>query len=187
MRVFVALTLPDQFKAALAAKTEPLRLKHPDLRWTPDRNLHITLAFLGEIERAGLHFLAGTVENIASGTNRISVRGSRLFTLPPKRPANVLALGFDRGREKIAYLAERIETGLELLAADGRYSFRPREKRPFTSHLTIARKGGKPIMLSPQELMPIQIETTAETVTVFQSELLREGAKYKALAEFRLL
>ncbi|MDR2444546.1 MAG: RNA 2',3'-cyclic phosphodiesterase [Spirochaetaceae bacterium] len=187
MRVFVALTLPDEFKAALAAKTETLRRKHPDFRWTPDRNLHITLAFLGEVERTGLHFLTGIVEDIASGTNRISLSGSRLFTLPQKKPANVLVLGFDRGREKIAYLAERIEAGLELLAADGRYSFRPREKRPFTSHLTIARKGRKPVMLSPLELIPVQIEAMAETVTVFESELLREGAEYKALAEFRLL
>lgn len=187
MRVFVALALPDEFKAVLAAKTETLRHKHPDFRWTPDRNLHITLAFLGDIERVGLDFLAVTVEDIASGTNRISVRGSRLLTLPKMKPANVLALGFDRGCEKIAHFADRIEAKLEQAAADKWYPFRTRERRPFTSHLTIARKGGNPIMLSPRELIPVQIETVFETVTVFQSELSREGAKYTALEEFRLL
>ena len=186
MRVFVALALPDDFKAVLAAKTETLRRGHPDFRWMPDRNLHITLAFLGEVERAGLDLLTGAVKDIASVTNRISVCASRLLTLPKTKPANVLALGFGKGHREIARLADNIETKLEQAAA-GRYPFRSRESRPFTSHLTIARKGRKPIMLSPRELLPVQIEAALETVTVFQSELSREGALYTALAEFRLL
>jgi 2'-5' RNA ligase len=183
MRVFVALVLPDQFKAVLAAKTEALHNRHPDFRWIPDRNRHITLAFLGEIEQAGLDLLTGTVKDIASETRRISVCSSRLLTLPQRKPANVLALGFDKGRDEIAYLAERIETQAERLSAGGQYPFRPRETRHFTAHLTIARKGRKPIILSPQELMPVKIETVIQTVAVFQSELLREGAEYTALAE----
>jgi 2'-5' RNA ligase len=186
MRVFVALVLPDQFKAALAAKTEALRDRHPDFRWIPDRNRHITLAFLGEIEQAGLHLLTGAVKDIVSGTKRISLCGSRLLTLPQRRPANVLALGFDKGSHEIAYLADKIETQAERLSACDIYRFRPRETRPFTAHLTIARKGRKPIMLSPQELMPIKIETVIETVAVFQSELLRGGAEYTAQATLRL-
>ena len=186
MRIFVALALPGEFKAVLAAKTEALRHKHPDFRWIPDRNLHITLAFLGEAGSAGLHFLVRTVKDIASGTNRISVCSSRLLTLPKTKPANVLALGFDKGSDEIAHFADRIGAKLETFGADVPYSFRLRKSRPFTSHLTIARKGRKPIMLSRRELMPIQIETMVETVTVFQSELLREGAKYTALAEFHL-
>jgi 2'-5' RNA ligase len=98
----------------------------------------------------------------------------------------VLALGFDRGHGEIAGLADSIETGLEHAAAEGRYSFRPREKRPYAGHLTIARKGKSPIALAQGEITPLRITAEINKVVVFQSELRREGALYTPLAEFPL-
>jgi 2'-5' RNA ligase len=186
MRIFVALPLPDTFKQSLLDKTAALRAAHPEFRWTPEENLHITLAFLGELDDAVFHLLAETVENAASATSPLSLRSSALMTFPQRGPAAALALGFDRGQEDLAGLADRIETGLERIRDEGRYPFRPRERRSFAGHLTIARKGRRPLALAGEERSPIQIAAEVGKVVIFQSELRREGAAYTPLAEFLL-
>jgi 2'-5' RNA ligase len=186
MRVFVALPLPDDFRESLLEKTAPLRLEHPEFRWTPEENLHVTLAFLGELDEAGVRLLVEAAGNAAAGTGPIALRSSHLMRFPKRGPAAVLALGFDRGHGEIAGLADRIETGLERAGAEGRYSFRPREQRSFVGHLTIARKGRRPVVLAGEELTPIQIAAEVSRVVVFQSELRQEGAVYTPLAEFSL-
>jgi 2'-5' RNA ligase len=186
MRVFVALPLPGNFRKSLCEKTAALRSAHLEFRWTPEENLHVTLAFMGELDEAGVRLLTETAGNAAAGTGPISLCSSRLMTFPKRGPAAVLALGFDRGHGEIAGLADRIETGLERIDAEGRYSFRPRERRPFVGHLTIARRGRRPIVLAGEEFTPIQMTAEISKVVVFQSELRREGAVYTPLAEFPL-
>jgi 2'-5' RNA ligase len=186
MRAFAALPLPGDFKRSLLEKTAGLRSDHPEFRWTPEGNLHITLAFLGDLDNPGLRILLETAQNAASVTGRISAYTSRLLTFPKGRPAAALALGFDRGEREIAGLADRIEAGLEQASAEGRYPFRPREKRRFVSHLTLARKGRNPLVLVAEELAPLRIMAEINKVIVFQSELRREGAIYTPLAEFPL-
>lgn len=45
-RMFVALELPERSRQTLAALAEPLR----GARWVPAAQLHLTLAFLGEVD-----------------------------------------------------------------------------------------------------------------------------------------
>ena len=50
LRAFVALIPPAAVLAELATALRPVQTSHPDLRWTPAGQWHLTLAFLGEIE-----------------------------------------------------------------------------------------------------------------------------------------
>ena len=54
MRAFVALVPPDSVLDELAEHVAPIRAAHPDLRWTPAAQWHLTLAFLGEVDEAVL-------------------------------------------------------------------------------------------------------------------------------------
>ena len=47
MRLFIALTLPQAVRDDL----DRLATALPGLRWTPSDNYHLTLRFLGEVER----------------------------------------------------------------------------------------------------------------------------------------
>ncbi|MGH3783890.1 MAG: 2'-5' RNA ligase family protein [Pseudonocardiaceae bacterium] len=49
MRLFVALTPPDEVVEALRVCTHELRECAPELRWTRPEQWHVTLAFLGEV------------------------------------------------------------------------------------------------------------------------------------------
>ena len=67
MRAFVALVPPDAVLAELADAVAPIRAAHPDLRWTPAAQWHLTLAFLGEIDEDVLPEL---VERLARPARR---------------------------------------------------------------------------------------------------------------------
>ena len=51
MRLFVALSLPEQTRQRLAQISRGL----PGARWVEEHNLHLTLRFLGEVERPQAH------------------------------------------------------------------------------------------------------------------------------------
>ena len=67
MRAFVALIPPAAALTELADAVAPVRAAHPDLRWTPPAQWHLTLAFLGEIDDGVLPELA---ERLARAARR---------------------------------------------------------------------------------------------------------------------
>ena len=62
MRVFVALVLPDPFKHALVEATAGLCAARSDLRWIAASRLHLTLAFLGELDDRGTDIVVEAAE-----------------------------------------------------------------------------------------------------------------------------
>ena len=112
------------------------------LRWIPESQLHFTLKFLGEIEDDRLPAAkAATVAAAAAATG--VVRGPEpagsfhlalegLGAFPPHGPARVLWAGCGEGAEALTALGETVDE------AFGAAGF-PREERPFSPHLTLAR------------------------------------------------
>ncbi len=51
MRLFIALELPSEARAAAAALIARLRSRGADLKWVAPEAMHLTLKFLGESDR----------------------------------------------------------------------------------------------------------------------------------------
>jgi RNA 2',3'-cyclic 3'-phosphodiesterase len=49
-RLFAALPVPEGVRAEVAAAIAPVRHRYPQMRWTPPRQWHITIAFIGRTE-----------------------------------------------------------------------------------------------------------------------------------------
>jgi 2'-5' RNA ligase len=86
-------------------ETAVLRKNHPDFRWIPEQNLHITLAFLGDIDEAGVLFLTEILEEKVPATPKIKICTHKVFTLPRHGNANTFALGLSCGEEEIKMMA----------------------------------------------------------------------------------
>lgn len=54
MRLFSAILVPEQHLAELAEIIEGPRERHPEFRWAPAGNWHITLGYYGGVEPAGV-------------------------------------------------------------------------------------------------------------------------------------
>lgn len=130
MRLFVALTPPDDVVDDLLAGTVELREMAPRLRWTPPQQWHLTLAFLGEVDGSVLEALTGRL-----------ARAARRH--PP--PALWLGGGGRFGQRVLWTRVHGDRHGLRRLAESARAAARrsgvPTEQRPYRPHLTLARAG----------------------------------------------
>jgi 2'-5' RNA ligase len=187
MRTFVALELPPEFIRPLANVLVRVREHYPDFRWTREENYHITLAFLGEVDGKGISLLEEAVQETIQTTEPFSISAGDIIILPPRGSAHVIALGIEKGKPEMRNLAACFEKNLAAIGEKKGYPFRKPEARPYTPHLTLARKGRATLKLPPDERnWSINAHGMIRKVTLFKSELYREGPRYTALAIFPL-
>lgn len=140
-RLFVAVPLPDDALAAVAAIVEEVRSPglpdgFRDVRWVRLDGLHLTLRFLGPAADELIEPTSAAVMDVAArsgGPIELELSGSGTF--PPGGRPRAIWIGVSRGAEALEALATDLETALVPLGW-------PPAGRPFRAHLTLARCDG---------------------------------------------
>ena len=172
LRLFLALRLPDDVVAAIAAWQAGLSHgRKPIGRVVPAGNLHVTLAFLGSRSAAEL---PGILELLAAAARdaeppRFDVTGYR-----ETRSVGMLTLGDAGG--SATELAGRVRAELAELGV-----YRP-EARPWLPHVTVLRFHERP-RLHPE---PPTLHWLSSDAAAFLSRLHPSGARYEVLESFSL-
>jgi 2'-5' RNA ligase len=129
MRLFTAVDIPDDVKAALDSFQKRLR-PTAKLSWSHVDKLHITTKFIGEWPEAQLPELTRALAGVpACGGIDIAVRGFGWF--PDARRPRVFWVGVEGG-ERLHALAQATEQAVAKLGV-------PVEERAYAPHLTLAR------------------------------------------------
>ncbi len=174
-RLFVALDLPEEVRATLAAwGAEAVELAGGTLRAVPPENLHLTLAFLGAREASEVAAIGAIVTAITGATPTLSL-GQALW-LPPRRPG-VLTVEVADSTGALAGLHS------SLIAAVHAGAETTPEARPFRPHITVARtrRRGR---IGPRHLpKPPSATFNATALTLYRSN----AGRYQALARRPLL
>ncbi len=177
MRLFVAIALPDEARAALGRFASGL----PGARWIPPENLHLTLRFLGEIDRGEAEDLDAALSTIHAPAFTLAFDG--LGTFGNDRAQRALWMGA-AANSMLDHLHGKVESATVR-------SGLPSERRKFKPHVTLARLKNTPIERLREYLtLHGGIATPSfevQAFTLFQSHLGEEGARYEALAEYPLL
>ena len=182
IRAFLALEIPEHIKAQLASAQGEMRHRLPRARWARPEGWHLTLKFLGEVERPVLTILASelTPRVRAIGTVPVKLEKSGFFP-SSARPRVAWVGGTADGAEK---LVEAVEAAAEIAGF-------PRERRPWSVHLTQARlkaqwpKAAVDRFLEWGDRLDLEAFTCRELV-LFSSDLRPGGAVYTALERFSL-
>jgi 2'-5' RNA ligase len=134
LRVFCAVELPEEVREAAAAHAARLRRDCPEARasWARPAGLHITLKFLGELERGRVAELSRAAGAAAEGCEPFRLSVEEAGTFPPRGAARVLWLGVRDESGGLARLRRRLEAACEAAGF-------AREGRAFKPHLTLAR------------------------------------------------
>lgn len=175
MRLFVALELPADVRAALGQIAERLRpASAPGVRWTDPRSIHLTLKFIGETERSTVPAIRAALAPIRA-PQAVSVAFRGLGWFPNARHPRVLWAGVEANHE-LEELARAIERALEPLGI-------PREEREFRPHLTLARiKAEKGLERLRQEVEKLGAPEMGRALygefDLMESTLSRSGAVY---------
>lgn len=186
MRLFVSVDLPDDLAESVRAVQDEFR-EASGLNFTDPEQAHMTLKFLGEVDRDRLpaieERLEAAVEKAAVGPFEVHYGGLGVF--PSLDYISVLWLGVREGHgdEELTRLAEAVE---DEMVAEG---FDP-EDHEFTPHVTLARMnhaGGKELVQeNVRELDPDVGTARVSDVRLTESELTDEGPIYSTVERFPL-
>ena len=181
-RAFLALEVPAGIKERLAASQENLRRELPRARWTRPDGWHLTLKFLGEVAAPALDGLAAELAPVLRGLGAVNVRlGGTGFFPSAARPRVAWVGGAAEGVESVVEAAERAAEGAGF----------PRERRPWSIHVTQARLKDRWPPAAVDRFLEWGEELDLEPfdcreVVLFKSDLQPGGAVYTALERLPL-
>jgi RNA 2',3'-cyclic 3'-phosphodiesterase len=181
MRLFTAVDLPAEIVRNLERLVDELR-RAARIQWSPPGNMHVTTRFIGEWKDERRAELETALAGLAS-RQPIGIHVRKLGFFPNPHSPRVFWAGVDAPH--LPALASDTDQALEPLGI-------PREGRPFSPHLTLARIK-EPVPLQPlREAIagmpsPDFGSFVASRFYLYQSQLGRGGSVYTKLAEFPLL
>jgi 2'-5' RNA ligase len=179
-RCFCAVDLGDGERAVLLEQTAPLRATGAEVRFTRETQIHVTLKFLGDTDPELLPRLRSALSSVRIEPFEWSVRGLGFF--PPRGRPRVLWAGIEDGG-RLAALARRVEDAVVPLGF-------ARERRPFRSHLTLARvRGPRGLRELEQRVAALGGSVSvalapALAFVLYRSHLEPAGSRYERLGEF---
>jgi 2'-5' RNA ligase len=176
VRAFVAFSIPAALQARIKGLMGDIRPHVPDLRWVRPEGIHLTLRFLGPTRSEQIQALGPALGRCAATCPRSEARVAGLGVFPARGSPRVLWLGVSLPERVLA-----LQMACEEAAVAAGF---PRETRPFRSHLTLGRWRARARTpdLPPTDFGPLPLET----LVLYRSELLREGARYTPLASYDL-
>ena len=174
-RLFVAIRPPEAIRDLLIDAMDD----SPDFRWQDDEQLHLTLRFIGEVERPVADDLAGALGRVRADRFDLRVNGVGRFE---QRNSGALWAGVEP-REPIAALSAKVERVCQQAGLES-------EHRAFHPHITLARWKGRrsrevaDFLERHRALKSQPFEVTE--FALFESRLSRHGAHYEEVTGYPL-
>jgi RNA 2',3'-cyclic 3'-phosphodiesterase len=188
IRLFVAVFPPTEVAERLSEAARGLAggLSPEAVAWTRPEQIHLTLNFLGQVERGKVEEFQRAVAAACRGGGPFLLRARGLGSFPSPARARILWAGLDGAVAAVEGLKGMLDAGLAPLG-------HVPDERPFHPHLTLGRvrllNGGDRRHLAaalPQWREADFGSWTVERVDLMQSVRLPGGAQYAPVQSFAL-
>jgi 2'-5' RNA ligase len=181
LRAFIAISLPEPVLQGIVTAQETLKRSGLKIRWVRKEGIHLTLKFLGDIDRDSVEKISEAMERATGSFSPFTLWAEGIGVFPNLRRPRVAWVGLSGDIEILRALQRDLESQLSGLGF-------PKEKRPFKGHLTLGRVKGRLDGIKLQEALEdlgdFRTESfTAQSLVLFQSELRPDGAVYSRVAE----
>lgn len=175
MRTFISLEIPPEIKKEVSKIQQRLKQLNIKGRWVKEKNLHLTLVFLGEIEPQKIKKVEKILEKIIPETTSFQLSFEKVDCFPsPFRP-KIIYLYLKDETSALKKLTEKIRQELK----EEKVWF---DKKSFVPHLTLGRlQGRRNLKKVVQNLKPPPIAFKAKKVHLVKSALTPRGPIYKNL------
>ena len=194
MRIFIGIDLDPEVRARIERFLEGVEGFAPEARWMRPESLHITVKFIGEQPPERVEAITERLRRLESSAFEIRAGGYGFF--PTAKAPRVFWIGIHAGQQ-LAELAGSIDIATAELGV-------PREDRPYSPHLTLARAGAGRRSSSPKwrngdgpnatfavlekrlaAMGELDFGTmTANEFILYQSQLSPAGSRYTKLQRF---
>ncbi|MGE5415302.1 MAG: RNA 2',3'-cyclic phosphodiesterase [Acidobacteriota bacterium] len=181
MRLFIAADPPAPIKRQLIEIRNQLSRGVKGVKWVEDQNLHLTLKFLGEVEDSLLPRIIEQIGKTVSGGQTINLSLGEIGYFPNKSNPRVVWVGLKGEIEELNKIGTELDKGLESLG------FELEKNRK--AHLTLGRvkfnDGTKQMFSNISNVKhPAKSDFVIDGITLYQSQLTREGPIYSVLEKY---
>ncbi|MBR0090374.1 MAG: RNA 2',3'-cyclic phosphodiesterase [Lachnospiraceae bacterium] len=166
MRLFIALQPDDSLKEALSAVTDGMRAQGIRANYVPEENLHITLAFIGEVSAGMVPAIEEAILNVPFEPLTLSLEGIGNF-------GNLLYAGLKESKPLMQYVS-----ALRRSLDENNISY---DRKKFKAHITLARRVEGKHSFSVR--MPEQT-LTIPGVSLMRSDRVRGGMRYTEIGYY---
>ncbi|NMC38938.1 MAG: RNA 2',3'-cyclic phosphodiesterase [Bacteroidales bacterium] len=182
-RIFIAIKVEAGIELQRMTANLKAVLGNENIKWADIRNIHVTLAFLGDTEEKKIRSLAGVIKEKCAGFGdfEFTISGTGVFR--NFRDPRVIWAGINP-QEELIRLGELIVDALRQEDFD-------LDDKPFRPHITLGRiKNIRDIqnlkkVLAKYSYAELQTVSVKEVI-LFESILKQAGPVYKPLANFPL-
>ena len=181
VRLFLAIELPDDVRSHLLVARQRLETALPKIAYTKPANLHLTLKFLGEVDKKRVDPIKESLSKIA--TQRIELHAAGIDCFPARGPVRIVTAAMNGTLPPLRALVDAIEQRCKFLGFE-------REQRAYKPHVTLGR--ARPVLSAKfrqlasdatVDLWPGPSVTPGDFV-LMDSQLHPEGSVYTPVARF---
>ncbi len=172
-RLFVAIRPPEAVRDALLDLMEGVR----EARWQEDDQLHLTLRYIGEVDRHQANDIAEALAAIRFAPFPITVAGTGRFER--KGRAHTLFADIERTPPLLA-LRQQVERACVEIGLEP-------EHRKFAPHITIARLNTSSGTIAPFLARTAELQAghfTCDAFRLYESHLRPSGSIYEPVMTF---
>ncbi len=155
--------------------------QHPQFKFIPPKNWHLTLHFLGSISSQQVDTLKSILPECVSKIKPFSILFKGLGGFPNEKKSSTLWIGLHGETDRLMHL----EKVLKFALSDLSFSV---ENRPYHPHITIARSRKPEIchISDAEKNIKFNWQWQVQKITLFQSERSSRAAHYTPLYNFHL-
>ncbi|MFW5976522.1 MAG: RNA 2',3'-cyclic phosphodiesterase [Bacillota bacterium] len=182
MRSFLAINIPDHCKDLIEKKVNLIKREvSQDIKWVEKDNWHLTLKFLGDINKNKVTIIKDRLSLVKNDFTKFGIKFQGIGAFPDLNYPKVFFLKINQGKHKLIKLNQEIENQLK------REGFKP-EERDYIPHLTVARSREQTNLRQLSQIYKkftdkffINIYMRAEKISLMKSELYSGGPVYKKI------
>lgn len=184
MRAFIAIELSDEIRSSLTQLQSRLKYAGADVKWVEEKNIHLTLKFLGDIDDGAREKVTAVLEDVSKTINPLMISIKEIGAFPSLEYPRVVWAGLDKGAFESTVIAKKIDYALYGIGFK-------KETRPFAAHLTVGRvRSARNKKALIEKISALNSENfvspgqTVDSIALFQSTLTPRGSIYTKLSEF---
>jgi 2'-5' RNA ligase len=162
---------------------ELIKKTKANIKFIEPKNIHITLKFLGDIEKSQIKQIEDTIYNSINGINSFKIDVKGLGVFPNKSYIKIIWAGI-KNYQTLENTVNRIDENLSIVGFK-------KEKRDFSPHITIGRvktaKNKKQLLEIIERYGDYNFgEFTVDSINLKKSELTPKGPIYSNISEIKL-
>ncbi len=191
-RIFIAINLAPDTKDKLEDIKKEIQDSFPEesrrglIKWVDKKNLHITLVFLGPVEKENLATINQIIKKISQNKKPFTLKIKNVSYGPSQKiPPRLIWLEIERN-SGLSDLAQEIKD--EIISAN---ILDKDEKKNFSPHITLGRiKEWQWRKIEPEERPDIEkeinLKVNVDSIEIMESQLKRNGPEYIIIESLKL-